>query len=209
VESKVRAGTSLETTAGVLDHNLKNVGNSVVVSAAAGIQMVGISDSAGIALSSVVKGTQAAHALGVQDLKDSGRTYVTFILDNIAGVTTEALTTMTINKGGVVTTGTQYTVTAGKTFRVQAMIAAVLSGANNAAQSVRVRLRSATTVTVTSGILCSLMAGIQVALIGTVGNSTEFVADGLEIAGGQQLGLSQIASATTASVAVCVVGFEY
>jgi hypothetical protein len=41
------AGTSLETTAGVLDHNLKNVGNSAVVTAATGVQMVGLEDGSG------------------------------------------------------------------------------------------------------------------------------------------------------------------
>src|SRR5260370_3966448 len=58
-----RAGTSLETTAGILDTNLKNVNNAVVVTSAAGIQKVGISDSTGTTLTSLVKGTQAANAL--------------------------------------------------------------------------------------------------------------------------------------------------
>jgi hypothetical protein len=48
------AGTSLETTAGVLDHNLKNVGNSAVVAASAGVQKVGISGAAGATLDSTI-----------------------------------------------------------------------------------------------------------------------------------------------------------
>lgn len=41
------SGTSLESTAGVLDENLKNVGNSAVVTAASGVQKVGIVGHAG------------------------------------------------------------------------------------------------------------------------------------------------------------------
>jgi hypothetical protein len=41
-----RAGTSFETTAGVLDHNLKNIGNSAVSTAASGTQLVGITGHA-------------------------------------------------------------------------------------------------------------------------------------------------------------------
>jgi hypothetical protein len=36
------AGTSLETTAGILDHNVKNIANVAVVTAAAGVQKVGV-----------------------------------------------------------------------------------------------------------------------------------------------------------------------
>lgn len=49
-------GTSLETTAGVLDYNLKNVANAAVVTAAAGVQKVGIVGNAG----ATVDGTLAA-----------------------------------------------------------------------------------------------------------------------------------------------------
>lgn len=49
-----RAGTSLETTAGVLDENIKNVGNAVVVTSAAGVQKVGISGNAAATLDSTI-----------------------------------------------------------------------------------------------------------------------------------------------------------
>jgi hypothetical protein len=46
-----RAGTSLETTAGVIDHNLKNVGNTAVVTAGiAGVQKVGVIGGSGQAI---------------------------------------------------------------------------------------------------------------------------------------------------------------
>jgi hypothetical protein len=49
-----RAGTSFETTAGVLDHNLKNVGNSAVSTAATGVQKVGVVGNAGGVVDGVV-----------------------------------------------------------------------------------------------------------------------------------------------------------
>ncbi len=45
-------GTSLETTAGVLDHNVKNIGNAAVSTAASGVQKVGIVGSTGTAMDS-------------------------------------------------------------------------------------------------------------------------------------------------------------
>ncbi len=155
-------------------------------------------------LSVTVKGTQGARGLAVQELKDAGRVYVTFVLDAIAGVTTEALTSMAINKGGTASSATSYTVTAGKTFRVQSMTACISSSSGT--NSARVRLRSAGTVSATSPILCTLQAG---ASSGAVGDTTQVVPDGLEIAAGQQFGLSQIASGTSAIVTCCVIGYEY
>jgi len=49
-----RAGTSMETTAGVLDANIKNVGNAAVVTSAAGQLKVGITGNAGATLDSTI-----------------------------------------------------------------------------------------------------------------------------------------------------------
>jgi hypothetical protein len=54
-----RAGTSLETTAGVLDHNTKNIGNAAVSTAASGVQKVGISGSTAAALDAVITAATA------------------------------------------------------------------------------------------------------------------------------------------------------
>lgn len=156
----------------------------------------------------VVKGTQAARALGVQDLKDSGRTPVVLYLDSIAGVTTEALATMNINKGGTVTTGTSYTVTAGKTLRVQSVYISVRAS-SAALVSARARLRSAATVSATSPIFATIEASSVSATAQSQQANDQPIPDGLEFAGGQQVGISQIASATTADLTVCIIGYEY
>lgn len=162
----------------------------------------------GNAVNTVVKGTQAARALGVQDLKDSGRTPVILYVDSIAGVTTEALATMNINKGGTVSTATEYTVTTGKTLRVQSMF--ISCRATSAAMvSARARLRSAATVAATSPIFC-LGEASSLSATTAASNGTDIaIPDGVEIAGGQQVGISQIATATTADVTALIVGYEY
>lgn len=58
-----RAGTSLETTAGVLDHNLKNVGNSAVSTAATGVQKVGVVGNAGAAVDAAAGATAPSNAV--------------------------------------------------------------------------------------------------------------------------------------------------
>jgi hypothetical protein len=58
-----RAGTSLESTAGVIDHNLKNVGNSAVATAASGVQKVGIVGNAGAAIDAATGAAPPANAI--------------------------------------------------------------------------------------------------------------------------------------------------
>jgi len=154
------------------------------------------------------KGAQGAAFLAVQNAKDSGRTYVVLTLDSIAGVTTEALATMTINKAGTITTGTQYTVTSGKTLRIQSVFLSVRASAATLV-SARARIRSAATVAVASGSIANLEASSNVALAGAANTANINAPDGIEIASSQQVGISQIASATTALITVTVVGYEY
>jgi hypothetical protein len=59
-------GTTLETTAGVLDENLKNIANSTVATAASGVQKVGIVGGTGVILDAVITAATApANALAV------------------------------------------------------------------------------------------------------------------------------------------------
>jgi hypothetical protein len=56
-------GTSLETTAGVLDHNIKNIGNSAVSTAASGVQKVGVVGNAGAAVDAATNAAAPANVL--------------------------------------------------------------------------------------------------------------------------------------------------
>lgn len=145
-----------------------------------------------------------AQAMAVREVKDSGRTYVTFVLDQVAAPGAEALQSMAINKAGTGSTATSYTVTAGKTLRIQSVSGMVT--APGAVADAKIRLRSAATVLATSPILC--------AMYGQALKNTSIVVDptypdGLEIAAGQQLGISAISPLGGGIVTTTVVGFEY
>lgn len=156
------------------------------------------------------KGTQGASAMPVQNLHDAGRTYVTLYLDAIAGITTEALATMNINVGGTVTTGTSWTVPTGKTFRLQAFQATVKASSTTAVAG-RVRVRSAATVAATSGIVAALDIPILTgtAAAGTGQTEGYQISEGLEIAAGQQVGISHIEGSTSSTVSAIVTGYYY
>lgn len=170
-----------------------------------------------VRLNPVITGTgtvtigYSAHSNGVpptkvQEFKDSGRTYVTLTIVNGATVGTEALTSFIANKGGVAAAAaTSYTVTAGKTFRIQSMtFQAIISvGSHN----LQLRLRAATTVLATSPIL---ITGFSSGSTSAAGMFEASIPDGLEIVGGTQLGITNVAD-TPADVTInaTVVGYEY
>jgi len=156
------------------------------------------------------KGVQGTNAASVQDYKDSGRVYKTFYIDAIAGVTSEALVTMNINSAGTVTTGTSYTVTSGKTLRLTSFTATSKSSTTTAVNG-RVRVRSAASVSASSGIVINadIPSTPGTAAAGTGQSVTIDIPDGIEIAGGQQIGISQVLSSTSSTVSCMLIGFEY
>lgn len=96
-----RAGTSLETTAGVLDGNIKNVGNSAVVTSAAGQLKVGITGNAAATLDSTIgAATAPTNALAISGVYQT---------------TVPALTTGQAVARQTDTTGSQYVNTTGRT----------------------------------------------------------------------------------------------
>ena len=128
----------------------------------------------------------------------------------ISPVNENSAVTMNINTGGTVTTGTSYTVPAGKTLRLQVISGSVRT-TNTTNQSGRLRVRSAVAVAASSGIIMDLvipgLTGTNAAGTGNLANYT--VPDGIEIAAGAQIGISQIISATTSTVSCIVTGFLY
>jgi hypothetical protein len=169
-----------------------------------------------VRLSTVITGTgnvvigYAAQSAGsppvvVRQPHNFGRTFVSITMDQIVAPTTEALVTMTINKGGTVTTGTSYTVANGKTLRLQSVDAIVSSSSGT--QPVKIRLRSAATVTATSPIVWATYFS---ATTSSLGNVTQTWPDGLEIASAQQLGISMLdTNLTSNGVTLTLVGYEF
>jgi hypothetical protein len=161
----------------------------------------------------VAKGTQGTTANPTQDLKDAGRTQVTLYVDAIAGITTEALATLSITKGGAAqTAATSYTVTAGKTLRLQAMTCSASTTGSTTAGYCKVRVRQAATVAATSPIILSAVTTYAGVAYYAVPTSLD-IPDGLEIAGGQQVGIShldsQLYTGGSTGVSICLIGYEY
>ena len=208
VTADLAAGTN------VIGHVIADSGSTTAVTALpaipAGTNLIGHVDVDVITPPTLTKGTQGSTGFSVQDLKDSGRTSILLFLDAVAGITTEALATMSINKGGVAqTAATSYTVTSGKTLRISGMHTSVKNTSTVASDS-RTRLRqAASSFSVSSPIVLLNEAGSPAAIANSVGTDDTSLPDGLEIAGGQIVGISHIESATTCTVSVVITGYEY
>jgi hypothetical protein len=161
-------------------------------------------------LPTLTKGTQGAVGFAIQELKDAGRVPVTLMCSAVAGVTTEALLSLTPNHGTTVSSAaTTYAVTSGKTFRITAISVTVINTSTVASGAI-INVRTlAGTVLVSSPIIFSVGAAVNGAVSGQCGTGEIEIPDGFEISGTQQLGLTQIASATTCTLSVAVIGFEY
>jgi len=160
----------------------------------------------------LTKGTQGSTGFSVQDLKDSGRTYITLYAQNITGVTTEALATFTKNVGGTTTTGqTAYTITNGKTFRIQAL-SVQINNTTTTANNIVVNVRAAASVAANSPLVASCGTASAAAVATVKGFAQIQFPDGIEIAGNGsiQIGVSHLENVTTASIAsFTLVGYEY
>jgi hypothetical protein len=160
----------------------------------------------------LTKGTQPTTGFAVQDLKDSGRTAVVLSVTAVASVTAAALFTMNIWKNGAVSTGTSYTVTAGKTFRIQA----IQFGVRFATPSTTVTFASARfdLRAIASGALSATSAALygdtKMAVANApTPNSDLNIPDGLELPSGYVFGMSHVDSATTLLLDALIVGYEY
>jgi hypothetical protein len=128
--------------------------------------------------------------------------------DAITSITAEALISIAVNKGGTgQAAATTYTVTTGKTLRLQGLYASVQE-TNSTVQYVKVRVRSGTTVTTSSQVV----AGLLVSSSGSTNNAgyaEQSIPDGMEIAGGQQVGISMVSGTTNGAVTITLIGYEY
>lgn len=156
----------------------------------------------------VTKGTQGTNGVTTQDLKDAGRTPVVLSVTAVASVASEAMFTLNIWKPSGVTTGTSYTVTAGKTFRIQA----IQFGCRFATPSTTVTFASCR-FNVRSGSLITspLVYGDSkmAASNAPVPNSDLAIPDGLELAAGSVIGVSHVDSAATLLLDLLISGYEY
>lgn len=162
----------------------------------------------------LTKGTQGSNGFSVQNLKDAGRTLFSActVIGGVTAVTTEALLTLTPTRAGVAgTAGTSIQATAGKTLRITGIVfstrstsAAVLSG------RCALRMNPSGAATATSPIIAIAATTQQAAALAEAGDTCVVpIPDGIEISGTQQIGLTQVCSATTGVVYASLIGFEY
>lgn len=159
------------------------------------------------------KGTQPPFAYGVQNLKDSGRTRIAITADAVTPAASETAITFVKDVAGTSTTGqTVYTVTTGKTLRLQLFYAS-LKQSSTTVVAARVRLREASSgCTTTSPIIatCDLATPATTAVANTGGASCSIsVSDGYELPSTFTMCLTGVATSAAGTVSVTLLGFEY
>lgn len=138
-----------------------------------------------------------------------GRTNVILSADRVAGRLIEALETLTINVGGVVLTGTFHTVSPGKKLRLTSLMVQFLNAAGTP-ERVLVRVRSSASVTSSSPNIAMGMATSFLANSSSGGSDNIGFPDGPDISAGQQIGISQLCTVSTAGVVSFLLqGYEY
>lgn len=169
-------------------------------------QTVNVTSTATIGL--VVNVTSTA-TIGYVVQAGPARTNVLLTFSSVTGVTTEALANMKIFKGGAEqASGSTYTVTTGKTFRIQSYHGSVI-GSGASGNSSKMSIRSAATVTVASAIAGVLFVHNQAATANVGGSDAVSIPDGTEIASAQQVGVSHLESGTANTVNFVISGYEY
>lgn len=167
------------------------------------------------------KGTQGTFALATQDLKDSGRLLAVYSTTvTAAAANTEelaSLTPLTENPSGTLSTGSaasNFTVPAGKRFRIQTMLMAVTDVTTaEVSGSARITLRIANNaaITVTSSVLGVLSANfvMATAVLGQSNSAQLNIADGLELSGTENFGITYLASTVECSITISLIGYFY
>lgn len=147
----------------------------------------------------------------VQQAYDTGRTLIHLYADRTGASAGESLMTMTrISGAASLATSTGYTVTTGKTFRIQEWNGFVVTNTTTGLNS-RMKLRGVSSGNVTS--VSTSLANLDLAApaaVAQVGASEDRTfPDGLEIPAGWMIGVTHLESAATGSVSFSIVGFEY
>jgi hypothetical protein len=197
-----------------------NIGDVDVASIAAGTNRIGsvrVVDSADADLTSA-KGTQTSRAIGVQELKDAGRTNIVWFASAIAAGTTGTETMITMNKSagtGATTSASSFVITNGKTLRLTSITFATRGHATATAQitqfALRINTGGAVGTTSTPVILSTACATPATSLAWD--RLTIPLGDGWEITGNGTIQIGVSANAVYVTNAptwyVVLTGFEY
>ena len=167
---------------------------------------------------SSLKGVQGLNALNTQDLKDSGRSNVTFYtLIPVLSSATDTLQSLTATRSNatVAATATPSVVTTGKTLRVTKLSASYVATATSGYAMVRLRFNTTGVVVISSSVATTLVIGAHNPATANSANTVEVpFSEGMEFAAGTGLGISVqgFAAATATAVGyvlVSLTGYEY
>lgn len=146
------------------------------------------------------------------NLINTPRTPIVLSAAGVTSVTTEALFSLNIWKGGTVTSGTSYSVTTGKTFRVTA----VQFGSRFITPSTTVTFASAK-FNLRAAISGAAAVGSPLVYSDTklsaantpTPNSDLAIPDGIDFPAGYGIGVTHLDSAVTLALDVLIVGYEF
>jgi hypothetical protein len=156
-----------------------------------------------------------SRALGTQDLKDAGRTFVVLGADGITPAIAETVITVSQNKAGTVTGGvTTYAITASKTLRLQNFACSFTAGATANRVRVALRLNTGGACVAGSGLLMPAMELSPPYGTATAGEGGAYgeipFPDGLELTGTSwNICLSESATAAAGTLTCTLTGYEY
>jgi hypothetical protein len=150
-----------------------------------------------------------AATVATRDLKDNARVLRVFSA-SFSAATTEAMVTLTpVTDGAAGATGTSFTVTSGKKFRLQSLsVATKNAGAAGQGLVCNLRMSASGAVTTSSPLIATCGTGTSLATANIANGNTVTFPDGFELSGNMQFGISQVGTATAGNT-VTLVGYEY
>ena len=206
---------SIKVTDGTTVGTLKAASTASVATDTA--LVVALSPNSPVQQAAITKGTQGTTGVTTQDLKDSGRVSVIVTCYRAAGIiTTEGLfaaaTFSQTRDAATPTTGQQFTITAGKRFRIQAVECSLFGNAAAAVTS-KIALRAAPA----AGVISNTSAIIGLWDIGSnntatgnyIGPTFLDIPDGLELLPGYAYGFTNLSNAATVLHTIALIGYEY
>lgn len=221
------AGGTLTSTGGALDVNIKTdaatipvtvgnfpatqpvSGNVAVTNFPATQPTTQVGGASGLVGDTQTKGVQGTVALMIQAFKDAGRVIKVFT-GQFTATTAEAMVTLTpISDGTAGSTGTSFTVTAGKKFRIQALLLTCfnVTAAIHACQ-VNFRMSASGAVTTASPLIGTVAVTTAAATANLAASQAQSFPDEIELSGTMQFGVSQL-GINLAGQTVVLIGYEY
>lgn len=174
-------------------------------------------DSADADLTSL-KGTQTSRALGVQDLRDAGRTHVSYRAVGAATGTTGTETLLTLTKASATSatsTGTSFVITSGKKYRISSITIGSRGNATATIQSTThsVRVNTAGACLVSSTPIVWQQRTATPATASAWDRANYYISEGYEITGDGTLALCASVNSTyttnAPTVDLLIDGYEY